>query len=98
MSGESRQEVHGRGEFAAGLACRDFAGPAHQARDSMAAFPGRSLSFAKRPGGASMIAVGEPGAIVAGEDDDRILGEFQPIKSFQNLPNAPIDLRDHIAE
>ena len=50
-------------------------GQSHDARHAIAAFEHRSLALAQRPGRAGVVAVVEPGAVVGGEDDQRLLIE-----------------------
>ena len=39
----------------------------------------------------------EESAIVTRENDQRVFGQLEPIKRFQNLANHPIELHDGVA-
>ena len=70
--GDGRQQVDGHEHRVGGGTGRDLTGPSHDARHAHASFPASSFALTERPGGAGMIAVGEPGAIVGREDDQRV--------------------------
>src|SRR5262245_16675041 len=72
--------------------------PACKAGHAHAPFEGRELSFAKRPGGAGMIAIAEPGSVVGAEDDERTLCQLEPVERGENLADRPIELLDHVAK
>ena len=55
----------------------DLARKTHDARLADTALESGPLAFPERQGGARVIAVGEPGPVVGGEDDQGIVGEFQ---------------------
>ena len=44
-----------------------------------------------------LVAVVDDRAVVAGEDDERAIGELQAIERGQDLADAPVHLRDDVA-
>ena len=68
-----RQEVDRHRGFDADAARGDRAGPAHHAGHPHAAFPDRPFAFAEPAAGAGVVAVGQPRAVVGGEDDERVV-------------------------
>ena len=86
------------GELIALRAGRNLAGPAHDARHAVAAFPHRALAFAQRAGGAGVVAVVEPRAVVGGEDDERVVIEAVALERVEDLADRPVDFHHDIAE
>src|SRR5688572_12980049 len=58
QAGDGREQVDRAEQLGAGSAGGNLSRPAHDARHANAAFESRKLAFAKRPGGAGVIAVG----------------------------------------
>lgn len=73
--GQGGQDVDGHEHCIAGGACWDLLRPAHDAGDAFAAFPGGSFALAQGTGGAAVIAIAEPRAVVGGENDQGVVGE-----------------------
>src|SRR5207245_1706417 len=95
--GNRREKVEAHEHLFAFSGGGDFAGPAHDARFARATFPTSAFALAQRIGSAGMIAVGQPGAIVGGEDDPGIAGNTSAVQSIQYLADRPIDLLDDVA-
>ena len=91
------EEVHGGADLGADAAGRDPAGPPGEARHAHAAFPGAPLPLPEQAGGAAVQLLGEPGAVVAREDDQRVAGEIEPPQRGEDLPDAPVELLDNVA-
>ncbi len=93
--GKGREDVACGGNFAADGACRDFAGPAHDGRHAHASLPCTEFRPSERQCRAAVVAELEmPWAIVAGEDDDRIVIDAGFSQRFQNLADRVINLFD----
>src|SRR5699024_1423250 len=69
------QHIDGHGRFGLYSACRQLAGPAHDAGYADAALPRSTLTLAERAGLTAMPTVREPRSIVGGEEDQRALIE-----------------------
>ena len=65
-------------------------GPSHQQRNTNAAFPQRGLAMEQR-----RVAREPFTAVVAGEDDQRVLRELQPVERVQNAADALIGALEH---
>jgi len=91
------ENVDGHCHLIADGACRDLSGPGHDAGLALSAVPGGPFAFAEWQCGAGVIAVGEPGAVVGGEDDQRVFFEAVFFESLTNLADGPVDFHDHIA-
>ena len=51
-----------------------------------------SLALAQRPGRAGVVAVGQPRAVVRGEDDQRVVVEAVLLQRGEDLADGPVDL------
>ena len=72
-------------------ACFHFARPAHEERDADAAFVGRAFTFAEWG------VVGDAGeaAVVAGEDDEGVVAEFEFIEFSEKAAHFIIEMLQH---
>ena len=95
---ERRQEVDGARDRVVGGISRHVARPPGEGGLAHAAFPGRALPAAQRAGAAAVRTFHQPRAVVAREDDERVLREPLLAERLQDLAYAPIDLLDPIAE
>ena len=66
--------------------------PADNERHADAAFESRTLAFAIRASGTSVAAEIQPWAVVAGEDDNRVLIDTLVLKSFEHGTDRAIDI------
>src|SRR5262249_50972995 len=87
--GKSRQHIHSAGKFLADGTRRNLSRPADQARFALATFPGGSLSLSQLPGRTGVVAVTEPGAVVAGKQNQRVLVQPVLLESREDLADAP---------
>ena len=69
-----------------------MAGPAGDERDAVAAVPGRALAAAQTAGAAF-----RERTVVAGKDNDRIIGEVVTLYCIQYLTNAPVQFLHNVA-
>ncbi len=92
------QQVHGHCRLAADSAGGDHAWQAGYERLANATFPAGALAFAQWSGRAGMLAVAEPGAIVAGENDERSLVKAVAVERGQHFTHRPVDFLDHISK
>ena len=97
-SGEGGKEVDIHSGFVADRAGGDGAGPAHHGRLADAAFPRGALAFAEGAGGSGVGAVGEPGSVVARENDEGVPGEPVCVDGVEDLADGPIEFGDDVAE
>ena len=95
---ESRQEVDGRGDGVIDGSRGHAARPPGESRHAHAAFPGRTLATAERPGAAAVGALDEPRAVVRSEDHECVLIEPLRTQGIEHLADAPVDFLDPIAE
>ena len=70
--------------------------PAHHTRHSDAAFETGPLAFAERPGTAAVFAIAQPGAVVGGEDHQRVLLQTALLQGLEHLAHRPVDFFDNI--
>ncbi len=94
---DGRKQVNRHQHRVAGFAGGNFPGPAHDARHAGAAFPTSALAFAQWRGGARVVAVAEPRAVVAGEDDQGIIFELVLLECLEDFADAPVNFHDDIA-
>ncbi len=71
------QQIYGARQSIALGSGWDLVGPSHDGRDSHATFPTGPLPFSKWSSVYLHGPIAQPWAIIAGEDDERILVEFQ---------------------
>ena len=67
-------------------------GPAGDERDAITAVPGRAFAAAQTAGA----AFGKR-TVVAGKDDDRIIGEVVTLYCIQHLADAPVQFLHNVA-
>jgi hypothetical protein len=87
---KSRVQIHGDGHLRGDLAFRQFGGPAHEAGHANAAFPHGGLVMEERRVAAVALA-----AVVAGENDERVVGEAVFLQFGQNHAHTEVDALDH---
>ena len=87
--GERREEVHRRGQLIVRDSGRHDTRPADDGRDPHAAFRGAPLGAAER-GVAALARTGER-PVVAGEDDDRVVGETEGVEFVEQHAGGPVD-------
>ena len=75
----------------------NFSGPTHDARFAGTAFPIGAFAFAQGVGGAGVIAVVEPWAVVGGVDDPGVFFETVAFEGVHDLADGPVDFLDDIA-
>ena len=92
------QHVDGAGDGIAHAAGCDLAGPPRERGDAHAAFPGAAFATAQGGGAAAIGAFDEPGAVVAGEDDERVRIELQLAQRVEHATDAGIDLLHPVAK
>ena len=80
--------------YAAGL---DPVGPADDAGNALASFPGGALSFPQRSCAPAMIAVAEPGAVITGEENEGVPVNLVLPEGGENLAHRPVDLHDDVS-
>ncbi len=90
--------VDGAGDGIAYAAGRDLARPPRERGDAHAAFPGGAFAAAQGTGAAAIRAFDEPGAVVAGEDDERVRVELQLAQRVEHTTDAGIDLLHPVAK
>ena len=93
--GERREEVAEVDQVAADLARGRRAGPVGDQRHAAAAFQHRAL-LAGEPLAVHGCAVGPAGggAVVAGEDDERLLAQLQPVEFGDELADQLVHVGD----
>ena len=95
--GESgRIQVERTGGFA-GHRRANASGHPRDAGDTHAAFPRAAFALAERAGAAALGSLGEPGAVVAREEDERVLGEAGAAEGGENFSRAPVNLLNDVA-
>jgi hypothetical protein len=72
--------------------------PFHQAGNSAAPIEHGSLAFAKRAGGAGVVAVAEPRAVIGCEDQKGVIFKPQPLQCGDELADGPVDFGEDIRE
>jgi hypothetical protein len=88
--------------------CGNFSGPAGDEWNAVAAFPGVALGTTEVAGAAMVELLGaiihagfdlasDLGAVVAGEDDERIVSRAGALQGIEHLSDAPVDLMDEVA-
>jgi len=94
---DRREEVEGRRDVA--LDGRpDLAGHPEDAGHAHAAFPGATLAVAEQAGAsAGLSAHQQPRAVVAGEDDEGVVGHALFLERFEDFADAPVEFLDDIA-
>ena len=90
--------VDGAGDGTAHAAGRDLAGPPRECGDAHAAFPGGAFAAAQGTGAAAIGAFDEPGAVVAGQDDERVRVELQLAQRVEHATDTGIDLLHPVAK
>ena len=95
--GERGVEVHGRGEFGAGLSGGDTAWGPHDARHAHAAFVRGALAGPQGQGASAVRALAEPRAVVGQEHDDRVPVQAEGLQRVDDLPAGPVDALDDVA-
>jgi hypothetical protein len=68
------------------------------ARHAHAALPGAAFAILQRAGAAALIAHDEPGAVVTGEKDERVLCDAGFAQRVHDLADAPVELLHRIAK
>ena len=63
-----------------------------QARHAHPPLEHRPLPLAEMPGAAGMVAVGKPGAVVAGEQHERVVELSGPLEGRKDAPHRGVDL------
>jgi len=66
--------------------------PAHDERDADAAFEGRALAFTERSGRTGMTSEVQPRSVVAGEHDDRVVGDALVLQRLQHGADGAVDV------
>src|SRR5690606_36333657 len=94
---EGGEEVDVAGDGVAGGPGGDTAGPPGDGGHAHAPLVGAALAAAQRRGDAPLPALDEPGAVVAGEDDERVLGEVFGAQRVEHAADGVIDLLDPVA-
>ncbi len=94
---EGRQDVDRHGGRGGRPARRDPPGPAGDEGNAHAAVEYGPLPLAQGPRRSGVVAVGEPGPVVRGEQDHGAPVDPEPAQGLQHLPDGPVDLRDHVA-
>ena len=103
---ERGQHVREANHLVADCAGGSFAGPAHDKWFPESAFPFAVLAAAERTvnrkarlhcGRRILVARVHDSAIVARENDERVVGELELVELVQKLPDAPVEVVDKIA-
>jgi len=103
---ERRQHVGEADDLVAHRARGDSAGPANDERLPETAFPLGVLAAAQRTVDrqarthgrrCGLVARIRHAAVVAGENDQRIVGQLELVELFDDLPHAPVQFLDEIA-
>ena len=94
---KGRQQVNCAGDHIADGFRLDSARPPGNRRLADSAFPGAALAAAERLRAAAVGPFDEPGPVVAGKDDQCVVGDLQFTQSVQHLPDAPVHLLDPVA-
>ena len=95
--GEGGKQIDRHGRFGAGGVGRDAARPSHQGWLTLTTVEGGSFSFSKGTSRASVVTIGEPGTVVRGVDDKRVVIERISLDGVENLADGPVDLHDYVA-
>ena len=102
VASRSTWQISSLDTFPAGIVPR----PASDERDAMPALVQAALESAERAvalvparvgRGAVHVAVVHHPAVVAGEDDERVVGQLVPVELGEDLADAPVELLDAIA-
>ena len=94
---QRRQNIDRRGNLAALQPGRNLSRPASDERFATTAVPHRSLALSQWQCRAAVISVRQPRAVIRREDDHRVFVEAVLLQRFQNLPDRPVDLHNHVA-
>src|SRR6185503_20063710 len=94
---DRRQQINRAGDVARDGSRGDLSGPPEDAGLAHAALPRTALPFAEQPRRAAVLVLDEPGAIVAREDDERLLLEPFGTERLQHPADAPVELLDDVA-
>ena len=93
---ECRQQIHGGHEFVVGLAGRNLSRPADR-RSARACRLRRCVPLLPRRGPALPRGVLR-GAVVGGEEDERVFVETVGLEGVEDLPDGPVDFGDGLTE
>ena len=95
--GEGHVQIHGGKRGIADACGGDFARPTDQTGHAHAALEGGEFALAERSRRAGVFAVGEEGAIVGAENDERVVVEAEAFEGGHDLADGPIEFLDDIA-
>ncbi len=95
--GDGGEEVDGHEHVFGFGAGGNFPGPAHDARFAGTTFPVGALAFAEGIGGAGVIAVAKPWAVIGGVNDPGVFFEAVAFEGVHDLADGPIDFFNDIA-
>jgi len=94
---EGREQVNRHGRFPANAGFGIRPGQRAMKRDAQAAVPAGALALAQRQGGAGVVAVGKPRAVIRRENDQRVFFQVMFAQCRHDFADGPINLPDHIA-
>ena len=85
------EQVHGVGELT-GHTGFDPAGHPSDPRHAHPAFPSAACAILQQTGAAALIAHDQPWAVIACEEDERVLGDPLTTQGREHLPDTPVPL------
>lgn len=94
--GNGGEEVDGSAKLVTGCSRWNATGRPHDTGDTLSSLESGSFAFAKWTGGSTMVFELKPGAVVGGEDEVGIFGEFQFAKKVGDPPDLLVDVLDDV--
>ena len=96
QASHGRQHIDGHQRRVVGTPPRNMPRPAHHTRHPDTAFETGPLAFSERPGTTAVFAIAQPGAVVGGEDHQRVLLQTALLQGLEHLAHRPVDFFDNI--